>query len=84
MLSKSIPADAQKDEALRPAPTGSATEASSRLPRYRRIVAVFITMTILQASVAAFSIHLLSAVRAYVTGESLYSCLLYTSDAADE
>jgi PAS domain S-box-containing protein len=30
-------------------------------------------MTILQASVAAFSIHLLSAVRAYVTGESLYS-----------
>ncbi|HUG25082.1 PAS domain-containing hybrid sensor histidine kinase/response regulator [Piscinibacter sp.] len=30
-------------------------------------------MTVLQASVAAFSIHLLSAVRAYVTGESLYS-----------
>ena len=30
-------------------------------------------MTILQASVAAFSIQLLSTVRAYVTGESLYS-----------
>jgi PAS domain S-box-containing protein len=44
-----------------------------RLPRYWRIVALFVAMTVLQASVAAFSIQLLSAVRAYVTGESLYS-----------
>ena len=43
------------------------------LPRYWTIVAVFVAMTVLQASVAAFSIQLLSAVRAYVTGESLYS-----------
>ena len=44
-----------------------------RLPRYWPIVAVFVAMTVLQASVAAFSIQLLSTVRAYVTGESLYS-----------
>ena len=44
-----------------------------RLPRYWPIVAVFVAMTILQASVAAFSIQLLSTVRAYVGGESLYS-----------
>ena len=44
-----------------------------RLPRYWPIVAVFVAMTILQASVAAFSIQLLSTVRAYVAGESLYS-----------
>ena len=43
------------------------------LPRYWPIVAVFVAMTILQASVAAFSIQLLSTVRAYVAGESLYS-----------
>src|SRR4051794_27419362 len=41
--------------------------------RYWPIVAVFVTMTLLQASVAAVSIQLLSTVRAYVTGESLYS-----------
>ena len=45
----------------------------ARLSRNWRIVAVFVTMTVLQASLAAFSIQLLSAVRAYVTGESLYS-----------
>ena len=73
MFSKSIPAAAEKEEPARPAPAGSATDAAGRLPRYRRIVVVFVAMTILQASVAAFSIHLLSAVRAYVTGESLYS-----------
>ncbi len=44
-----------------------------RLPRYWPIVAVFVAMAVLQASVAAFSIQLLSTVRAYVTGESLYS-----------
>jgi PAS domain S-box-containing protein len=44
-----------------------------RLPRYWPIVAVFVAMTILQASVAALSIQLLSSVRAYVAGESLYS-----------
>ncbi|MFL6682679.1 MAG: ATP-binding protein [Burkholderiaceae bacterium] len=44
-----------------------------RLPRYWPIVAVFVAMTILQASVAAVSIQLLSTVRAYVAGESLYS-----------
>jgi PAS domain S-box-containing protein len=44
-----------------------------RLPRYWPIVAVFVAMAILQASVAAFSIQLLSTVRAYVAGESLYS-----------
>ncbi|MES2991845.1 MAG: ATP-binding protein [Pseudomonadota bacterium] len=42
-------------------------------PRYWPIVAVFVAMTLLQASVAAISIQLLSTVRAYVTGESLYS-----------
>ena len=50
-----------------------ASQAALRLPRYWRIVALFVAMTVLQASVAAFSIQLLSAVRAYVTGESLYS-----------
>ena len=44
-----------------------------RLARYWAIVGVFIGMTVLQATVAAISIDLLSAVRAYVTGESLYS-----------
>ncbi len=44
-----------------------------RLPRYWSIVAVFVAMTLLQASVAALSIQMLSTVRAYVTGESLYS-----------
>jgi PAS domain S-box-containing protein len=44
-----------------------------RLPRYWPIVAVFVAMTILQSSVAAFSIQLMSTVRAYVAGESLYS-----------
>jgi PAS domain S-box-containing protein len=44
-----------------------------RLPRYWRIIAVFVAMTLLQAAVAAFSIDLLSSVRSYVTGESLYS-----------
>src|ERR1700761_8936285 len=43
------------------------------LPRYWPIVAVFVAMAVLQASVAAFSIQLLSTVRAYVAGESLYS-----------
>ncbi|HEY9238175.1 MAG TPA: PAS domain-containing sensor histidine kinase, partial [Burkholderiaceae bacterium] len=43
------------------------------VPRHWPIVAVFVTMTLLQASVAAISIQLLSTVRAYVTGESLYS-----------
>ena len=43
------------------------------MPRYWPIVAVFVAMAALQASVAAFSIQMLSTVRAYVTGESLYS-----------
>src|ERR1700756_3401292 len=43
------------------------------LPRYWPIVAAFVAMAVLQASVAAFSIQLLSTVRAYVAGESLYS-----------
>ena len=47
--------------------------APSSFARYWPIVAVFVGMTVLQASVAAISIDLLSAVRAYVTGESLYS-----------
>ena len=37
------------------------------------IVAVFITIVALQLAVTAFSIEVLSAVRAYVNGESLYS-----------
>ena len=41
--------------------------------RYGPIVLVFVAMTSLQACVAGFSIQLLSSVRAYVTGESLYS-----------
>ena len=45
----------------------------TRLPRYWPVVAVFVTMAVMQASVAAFSIEMLSTVRAYVTGESLYS-----------
>ena len=73
MFSKPTPADAEKKKPARPAPAGWAVDAANRLPRYRRIVVVFVAMTVLQASVAAFSIHLLSAVRAYVTGESLYS-----------
>jgi len=44
-----------------------------RLPRYWPIVAVFVAMIVLQASAAALSIQLLSAARAYVAGESLYS-----------
>ena len=44
-----------------------------RLPRYWPTIAVFVAMTVLQASVAVFSIQMLSTVRAYVTGESLYS-----------
>jgi PAS domain S-box-containing protein len=47
--------------------------SKERLPRYWPIVAVFVAMTMLQASVAALSIQLLSTVRAYVAGESLYS-----------
>ena len=47
--------------------------SKDRLPRYWPIVAVFVAMTMLQASVAALSIQLLSTVRAYVAGESLYS-----------
>ena len=47
--------------------------STRRLPRYWPIVAVFVAMIILQASVAALSIQLLSTVRAYVAGESLYS-----------
>ena len=43
------------------------------LPRYWPIVAVFVAMALLQASVAIVSIQLLSTVRAYVAGESLYS-----------
>ena len=43
------------------------------LPRYWPIVAVFVAMALLQASVAVVSIQLLSTVRAYVAGESLYS-----------
>jgi len=73
MISKPRSAGAAKDEASAPTSRGPASGTSTRLPRYRRIVAVFVAMTVLQASVAAFSIHLLSAVRAYVTGESLYS-----------
>jgi len=60
-----------------------------RLPRYWPIVAVFVAMTILQASVTAFSIQLLSTVRAYVGGESLYSkaqkdAQIYLLDYADK
>jgi PAS domain S-box-containing protein len=48
-------------------------DTAARLPKYRRIIALFVAMTVLQASAAALSINLLSAVRSYVTGESLYS-----------
>src|ERR1700733_15062154 len=41
-------------------------KALPRLPRYWPIVAVFVAMAVLQASVAVFSIQLLSTVRAYV------------------
>ena len=59
------------------------------MPRYWPIIAVFVAMTILQASVAAFSIQMLSTVRAYVTGESLYSkgqkdAQLYLLDYAEQ
>src|SRR5580765_5816364 len=52
-----------------------AVKAAYRSVRSRHwpIVAVFISMAALQACVAALSIELLSSVRAYVTGESLYS-----------
>jgi len=60
-----------------------------RLPRYWPIVAVFVAMTMMQASVTAFSIQLLSTVRAYVGGESLYSkaqkdAQIYLLDYADK
>ncbi|HEY9023821.1 MAG TPA: hypothetical protein VIP05_05945, partial [Burkholderiaceae bacterium] len=60
----------------------------SRLPRYWPIVAVFVAMAMLQASVAVLSIQLLSTVRAYVAGESLYSkaqkdAQIYLLDYAD-
>ena len=48
-------------------------KSTLQLPRYWPIVAVFVAMTMLQASVTALSIQLLSTVRAYVAGESLYS-----------
>jgi len=41
--------------------------------RYWPTVAMLVGMTTLQVSVAGFSLYLLSGVRAYVTGESLYS-----------
>ena len=41
--------------------------------RYWPTVAVLVGMTSLQVSVAGFSLYVLSGVRAYVTGESLYS-----------
>ncbi len=41
--------------------------------RYWPTVAVLVGMTTLQVSVAGFSLYVLSGVRAYVTGESLYS-----------
>jgi len=41
--------------------------------RYWPTVAMLVAMTTLQVSVAGFSLYLLSGVRAYVTGESLYS-----------
>ena len=44
-----------------------------RPPRYWPLVAVFVAMTVLQASVAMVSMELLAAVRSYVAGESLYS-----------
>jgi PAS domain S-box-containing protein len=58
------------------------------LPPYWPIVAVFVAMAVLQASVAALSIQLLSTVRAYVAGESLYSkaqkdAQIYLLDYAD-
>ena len=49
------------------------TEPAAGLPHYWSMVVVFIAMAILQASVAVFSIQMMSTVRAYVTGESLYS-----------
>lgn len=50
---------------------GAARKA--QMPRYGPTIAIFVAMTLLQASVAAFSIQMLSTVRAYITGESLYS-----------
>ena len=41
--------------------------------RYWPTVAMLVGMTTLQVSVAGFSLYVLSGVRAYVTGESLYS-----------
>jgi PAS domain S-box-containing protein len=46
---------------------------SRAMRRYWPTVAVLVAMTTLQVSVAGFSLYLLSGVRAYVTGESLYS-----------
>jgi PAS domain S-box-containing protein len=53
--------------------TAPSAAGTARMPRHWPIIAVFVTMIILQASVAAFSIQMLSTVRAYVAGESLYS-----------
>jgi PAS domain S-box-containing protein len=69
-----MPAPARESRTRVPADRSRTRRAAAfRLPRYWPVVAVFVAMTVLQASLAVFSIHLLSAVRAYVTGESLYS-----------
>ena len=47
--------------------------------RLLRLVSPFIAIVLLQAFLAGMSLTILSSVRAYVGGESLWSCLLYTS-----
>lgn len=46
---------------------------SARVPRFSPVITAFVVMILLQVSVAVFSIQMLSTVRAYVAGESLYS-----------
>ena len=52
---------------------GASAARNARMPRFSPVITVFVVMTVLQASVAVFSIQMLSSVRAYVAGESLYS-----------
>src|SRR5438876_11434199 len=55
------------------APSSTAAIAVSGQRRSWHTVAVLIAMTSLQVSLAGFSLYVLSAMRAYVAGESLYS-----------
>ena len=70
------PEAAQRPAQARRAPAGRLDAIARSTPKRRRswpILTVFALIVALQVSVAIISIDMLSAVRSYVTGESLYS-----------